>query len=176
MEWNGRYTEDMKNALAGVAVVVAVLALAACAPSVARISDDRIEQARTADVPLLVTRVATSAPNSAGGVDVIFRAQNVGEREIKYVNFTVLPFNRVGDVVASRIGSRTHYTGRYTGPLRSGQVLGGVWRNAWYNFSITCAELTNLRVTFMDDSVVSFGPDQIASVLVTPDLSNCQLP
>jgi hypothetical protein len=156
-----------------ISLVFSVLTLVACAPS---LSGDRIRQAQMADVPLLVTAITTSSPNSAGGVDVSFQAVNVGEREIKYVSFGVIPFNRVGDVVSSSIGNRREFRGLYTGPLRSGQSISGLrWRNAWYNYSIVCAELKDLSVTFMDDSVVWFELDRVQMVLANPEVNNCRL-
>jgi hypothetical protein len=63
------------------------------------------------------------------------------------------------------------------GPFQSGRALRSpflVVSNAWYSTDIRCAELTNLDVTFMDDSIVRFGPEQITSVLTAPEANDCR--
>ena len=50
-----------------------------------------------------VTRVWTAKPNSAGGVDLYINWKNLSDKVIKYVYFTVEPYNSVNDTVTCTI-------------------------------------------------------------------------
>jgi type II secretory pathway pseudopilin PulG len=104
-----------------------------------------------------IIKCYTSAPNSAGGVDLNIVWKNKTHRTIKYVRFGVDPINAVGDVVPCDI--RGYDRGfRVTGPVYSGKVdgYGTYWDCAWYNHSIRKAKVRSVSITFMDDSEVEF--------------------
>lgn len=67
--------------------------------------------------PILVGGAEVHKIDSAGGVYVETYWKNNSDTPIKYVYFDVLPYNAVGDVVASEIGYKTQATLKITGPV-----------------------------------------------------------
>lgn len=55
--------------------------------------------------------------NSVGGVEVEVYWKNNLDTPVKYIYFDVLPYNAVGDVVASQIGQKTQARLQITGPV-----------------------------------------------------------
>ncbi len=90
--------------------------------------------------------------NSADGVEVTHNYYNAGEKEIKYITFTYLPYNSVNDVVASKIGGNTEAIGKLTGPILPEYYGSVTFENMWYNPTITKAVITNIHIQFMDNT------------------------
>lgn len=99
-----------------------------------------------------VSRVITDDPNSAGGVDLRIVWQNTSDKAIKYVSFTVVPYNAVNDIVSCTIRRESEFTGRVTGPINPGQWYGEgtYWQCPWYNNSIVRAELRKIRIEYIN--------------------------
>lgn len=100
-----------------------------------------------------VTRVWTAKPNSAGGVDLYINWKNLSDKVIKYVYFTVEPYNSVNDTVTCTIRRYSEFTAQDDGPFKKGQGTSGTayyWENAWYNHSIKGASLKSVRIIYMD--------------------------
>ena len=113
-----------------------------------------------------VSRVSTDDPNSAGGVNFRVRWQNRTNKVVKYADFTVVPYNAVGDIVQCSIRHSSEYTGRVTGPIDAGEWFGGnyYWQAAWYNNTIVKAKLRKIRLEYMDGSVETLTGDEIKYV------------
>ncbi len=88
------------------------------------------------------------ASNFLGGVGFHAIFQNTSSKTIKYVHFTVIPKNAVGDAVAPSIKLS------YTGPLSPGKSTKGFisWDSVWNNSTIKTAHIENVRIEFMDGS------------------------
>lgn len=69
------------------------------------------------DPPILIGGISVYNINSVGGVDVLIRWKNNSSKDIKYITFTVEPYNAVGDRVASSIGNKTTAYLEVTGPI-----------------------------------------------------------
>ena len=67
-----------------------------------------------------VTRVWTAKPNSAGGVDLYINWKNLSDKVIKYVYFTVEPYNSVNDTVTCTIRRYSEFTAQDDGPFKKG--------------------------------------------------------
>lgn len=94
-----------------------------------------------------------SQHNSAGGVDVYIAFRNKGEKTIKYVVFTVIPKNAVGDVVECEISGKSTANLKFTGPLAPNSISGGgwvSWGTVWYNYTLTTAVMTKIQIEYMD--------------------------
>ena len=92
-------------------------------------------------------------PNSAGGVSICMSFQNTGSKTIKYITFVFVPYNAVGDAVGCTIRDESEFRGKWTGPLAPNSWKKEViWKNAWYNYSITSAKITRAYVQYMDGS------------------------
>jgi hypothetical protein len=92
--------------------------------------------------------------NSAGGVDIQIDWIYLNKKkDIKYIEFTFLPYNNVSDVQSTDIGGYTRFTGQATGPIKAMEDFGIFqWNNAWYNSSITCIKIVKVKVDYMDGS------------------------
>lgn len=133
-----------------------------------------LERAKLEGIPVVVTNVRPSLPNSAGGVDVHVRFINTSSETVKYAVFTVEPYNGVGDVAPSQIGRKTSARLRETGPIQPGQGNGtGYWRNIWYNPTIRCVKLTGVVLTYMDDRRESFVGSDLPKVLSSAVNNTC---
>jgi hypothetical protein len=104
-----------------------------------------------------VQKYYTDSPNSAGGVDVNIVWKNLSKKTVKYARFTVVPYNAVGDIVASEIGGETSKVVKATGPVESGKVdgYGTVWSCLWYNHQIKYMKITGIEIEYMDGSIIS---------------------
>ena len=101
-----------------------------------------------------VSKLWTSDPNSAGGVDLHIVWQNKSDKPIKYCTFNVVPYNAVNDIMECRIRGRSEFVGTVTGPIEPGGWgdNGRFWSCAWYNRTITRAELFEINIEYMDGS------------------------
>ncbi len=114
-----------------------------------------------------VTRCDCSRPNYAGGVDVYINFTNNSDKTIKYVYFTVEPYNAVGDIVESEVGNKTTAICTDTGPYGPGEGHYGTswyWNCVWYNSTIVRIELTKIRIEYTDGTQTSISGDDIQYV------------
>lgn len=119
-----------------------------------------IADARSA---ITVASLYTSAPNSASGVDLHIVWQNNSSKAIKYISFTVTPYNAVGDPQKCEIRGYSSFRGKVTGPINPGATYGNgkQWEVAWYNNTIVSAKLNAIDITYMDDSTLSLDQTQV---------------
>ena len=112
--------------------------------------------------PLVITYLDTYSPNSAGGIDVELVFINLSEQKLKYVFFDLIPYNAVDDVVADTITKKAKATLKVTGPVKSNEKQPAVrtYDNVWWNSEIRKAKVTGIRVTFMDDTSISYDETQ----------------
>lgn len=99
-----------------------------------------------------ISKIKTSAPNSADGVDLYIYWKNKSEKIIKYAYFTVVPYNAVDDIVYCEIRNTAKFTGKETGPFKQNQGSNGdtYWECPWYNSTIKYAKLVNIQIEYMD--------------------------
>lgn len=115
---------------------------------------------------ILISKVSTDNPNSAGGVNFRVVWKNTSDKVIKYCFFTVVPYNAVGDIVSCTIRHESEYTGKVTGPIAPGQWYGEgkYWDCAWYNNSIVKAKLKKVVINYMDGTSIQIEGNDIDSV------------
>lgn len=96
-------------------------------------------------------------PNSAGGVSVYINTINDDNKTIKYIRFTVTPYNAVGDVTHSSIGFKSTTTLRVVGPIKPGESSGwSLWENVWYDANVSTVVLSSAEVEYMDGAKTTF--------------------
>lgn len=124
---------------------------------------EEIEDARKL---IRVTKVAVSAPDSAGGVELYFNYINNSDKVIKYVNFSVTFYNAVGDVVKGKYDQSTVNRCYDTGPFKKGEGRTGTWWHwgDFYNWDITSVKLVDLSIEYTDGTTVTFTKDQVDGV------------
>ena len=99
--------------------------------------------------------------NSAGGTDFSIEWINCSPKIIKYITFTVVPYNAVGDPVLDHYQYDATFRGQCTGPYnRMDGESPAYWRLAWYNNSIKTVKIVGIDIEYMDgDSVTLFGEE-----------------
>jgi hypothetical protein len=129
-------------------------------------------------IPLMIYNAAPGAPNSAGGVDVRLGIANLSEKPIKYLRATVVPYNAVGDRVSGTIRRRSAAGIYATGPFAAFERSKApvfeplFWENIWYNYSITCIQLTRVSIEYMDGTTRTFSNLSSIRNLLHPSVSN----
>jgi len=75
-------------------------------------------------------------------------------KNIKYINFTVRPYNRVGDMTRDDFG-KDKFAGEIIGPLESKTESTVTFDDMFWddNHIINCLKITYLKITFMDSSI-----------------------
>ena len=126
--------------------------------------------------PLVIYEAYTETPNSAAGVDVVINTINLSDKTIKYINWTVVPYNAVGDKVRGEIRRRSEASMYETGPISPYERTSGSWETIWYNYSITCMEITRLSIEYMDGSKKTYANrNSIATLMRLPVKNSCKL-
>lgn len=90
--------------------------------------------------------------NSAGGIGVKHKLYNASEKSMKYITFVYIPYNQVGDAVASTTSGEIEASGKLTGPFNPNQVHEARWGILWYNPTIVRVELKAVFIQYMDGS------------------------
>lgn len=115
-----------------------------------------------------VTKLSTSNPNSAGGVDLFIGYINMSDKVIKYATFIVTPYNKVGDVATCEIRRHSTFRARDEGPHKKGEGLSGnynwYWQNTWYNWTISKLVLNEIAIEYMDGTTVRLSGDDVKYV------------
>ena len=91
-----------------------------------------------------------NGPDSVGGVGVQFSFRNEGEKTIKYVTISFIPYNQVDDAVSSSIGGRSEFGIICTGPIAPNKKQSGRCVCIWYNYSITSVRVSKAEIEYMD--------------------------
>lgn len=104
-----------------------------------------------------VNSVHTSTPNSADGVDITVKFTNKSNKTIKYITFTVVPYNAVNDVVSCEIRGRTTANLQVTGPIIKDEDNQANFENVWYNSTIKKCEIESVKIDYMDGTSIAIG-------------------
>jgi hypothetical protein len=108
---------------------------------------------------ILINGILVYGINSADGVKFRIECGYFDKsKDIKYLYFTVLPYNSVGDVQSCDIGGHSYFEGKVTGPISaSDEINEYYWDCAWYNNTISCLKITKVKVVYMDGSSYTFA-------------------
>jgi len=119
-------------------------------------------------IPILITRLDRSEPNSAGGVDLKIELNVFSDKTIKYIRFTVDAYNRVKDKVYCEIRRESRRTGKTTGPYEKGysSKYPLTWENLFYNNTIDCFKLVTVKIDYLDGSDETFTESDISQLMV----------
>ena len=87
-----------------------------------------------------------------------FRIYNCFKKTIKYIEFTCVPYNAVGDVQGDWVGKRIART-KGIGPLEPGESASWSFDDMFYdkNDVIRRVRLTNIKFIFKDGSTLNFS-------------------
>jgi hypothetical protein len=139
-----------------------------------------IETIREQGVPIAITEIYKSRPNSVGGIDVDFEFYNSSYRTFKYLEFTITPYNQVGDIASSETNGRSTVTVKGVGPMKPSVEFGIYdyhffsFENIWYNHTINCVKLSEVKITYMDSTEESIT-GELLSAISPPNEGGCTL-
>lgn len=121
--------------------------------------------------PILILGHNAEYPNSVGGVSFTVTFQNTSDKVIKYADFTVTPFNRVGDIATSEIADLSTTSLRATGPfaLDYNGSRGIEWGPVWYNSTIAFSLIEKIEIEFMDGTTQIIEAGDLAAIQLRPD-------
>ncbi len=99
--------------------------------------------------------------NSANGVNFkILWGYFNKSKIIKYIYFTVVPYNDVGDIQTGEVRDHSSFTGQITGPIiAADRFFYSEWETAWYNNTITCLKITKVRVIYTDGTSYTYAKE-----------------
>jgi hypothetical protein len=108
-------------------LIAAIISLAFCllvnsCATMFKVSDEQKQNLLSKGFPVAILEVRRGNINSTGGVDALISWENISDKEIKYIVFIVIPYNRVNDVAPSTIGGATAASLRVTGPVKPGAL------------------------------------------------------
>jgi len=103
-----------------------------------------IENAWKEGKSLQIRNIKIEEINSASGVDFSIEwIYTNPKKKIKYIYFTVVPYNEVGDIQTCDISGHASFTGKVTGPISTDSPHNETyWSTAWYNSTISLELLT----------------------------------
>jgi len=117
---------------------------------------------------IIISGFSPGEPNSASGIDCSVKFLNVSNIRIKYINFTVTPYNAVGDAAFSEIGHLSTAVLKYTGFLNPNEYTYCSWKPIWYNSTIKSLKLDKFEVIFDDNTNVVIGAASISDIIFSP--------
>lgn len=130
---------------------------------------------------ITIAGVNVSKPNSAGGCNVTIAFKNTSKKEIKYIYYTVTPYNGVKDVVCCDIRDYSSTLLQKTGPIEPGYAnyvedwgynsdyyvtVSGRWSNVWYNYGIKYIKLNKIKIEYMDGSILIINEDLVKDCFI----------
>jgi len=157
----------MKKALIFVVSIGILLHILGCTSFSPYYKDTKAEAVEI-ESPILIMKSYTSYPNSAGGVDWSVYFENLRDKDIKYITFTVAPYNSVGDMVSSEIGRIRFVACKVTGPVKPGPRW-GMFENVWYNNTIKSAEISTIEIIYMDGETKNITDRNFIDRIALPD-------
>jgi hypothetical protein len=127
--------------------------------------------------PFVIQRYGIKSVNSAGGVTIDFNIKFINiDKRVKYLYFTVVGYNGVGDVVYDTISGNSKHTLRHTGwlPVKYGDTIYTEaycgWSNCWYNYDTSYIELKQLKIVWEDNSETKINKQEDIDSLIFSDI------
>lgn len=136
------------------------------------------EEAKKSGLPIIIEKIEHEPPHSAGGVHVDIEVTNISDKPIKYLNYSLKPYNAVGDLVRGEIKRTSLERIREVGPIAPGErsSRNWHWENVWYNSTIKCIRVTRISITYMDKSSRTFSSSSAIDKMLRPGVKNsCDL-
>jgi hypothetical protein len=131
-------------------------------------------KAKNENRKMLIRGVSAYEINSVGEVTIAFDwAYLDPTKTIKYLEFTVTPYNNVGDIQKCEIDGYSKFTGEITGPIEASNKIMTNFYGAWYNSSISCIVINRVKVTYMDNSSYVYL-NELPKILETGYQNKCK--
>lgn len=111
-----------------------------------RIKNIAIERALKNNMPILIKDYYVSK-NRADGINCYISCTNISEKRVKYITYTIIPYNRVNDVVKTKTTLVT-----ITDFINPREEYSGIVENAFLDTTIDRIEISGIEVVYDDDT------------------------
>ena len=120
--------------------------------------------------PVVVLDYGISKINSADGVSCYVDFINISDKLAKYVNISLVPYNRVFDQAYSHLDGSSEKTVNVTNFIGPNESYLAAWENVWYNSTILTMKITKIEMIFTDNTkLVIDNPDALKKIEFTKD-------
>ena len=99
-----------------------------------------------------VGRIRLETAEITKAVDVSHDYYNAGEKEIKYITFSYVPYNAVNDIVACTASGNIEVSIKVTGPVSPKHCRSVKGKHVWFNPTVKTVVLTKIHIQYMDNS------------------------
>tara|TARA_R110002033_G_scaffold67835_1_gene118927 strand:+ start:87 stop:584 length:498 start_codon:yes stop_codon:yes gene_type:complete len=104
--------------------------------------------------------------NYVDGVQVDMSIINLSPKTIKYATLYVMPFNPVGEVIASEIGGKSLAEVEIVGPFEPSHQANYSWQNVWYHSVFDCYEIERIEIEYMDSTELVLKQSEVSKILM----------
>ncbi len=94
----------------------------------------------------------SKGPSLADIFSILVHFKYTGPKAIKYVTFTFIPYNEVGDAMLCGQRTETEFKGRVVGPIEPNSKHVTEWENVWASKIIAYAKIVSAYIQYMDGS------------------------
>jgi hypothetical protein len=115
--------------------------------------DQLLREFRDAGLPIAISYIKPTWPNSAGGIDVRVGIHPLtsNDNPIKYIDIQLTPYNAVRDMQVCEIRNTSLRTLRLTGPyFNERKIVEGQFGAVWYGSSIRHIHINKITVEMMN--------------------------
>ncbi len=116
-----------------------------------------MEEIGSSEHPIRVKACAPFGNDFAKSVNVQVLFDYYGPTTIKYMWFTVAPYNDNGQKLKCNAKGHSNYTFEIMGPFRNSNITNDVsWDEIWKNANISCVKLAKLKVEYVDGKTYTY--------------------
>ena len=114
-------------------------------------------------------------PNKFNGVGVSHKIYNASDKTIKYITFTYIPYNAVGDVIKCQTSGKSEVSAKLTGPLQPNEEAIVEFDALWYNPTIKKAVIKEVVIQYMDNSKDVISGENLKSMVAIDSTYNAKI-
>lgn len=122
-------------------------------------------------IPIFINSFKTSNGVLEEDINVVIEFLNVYDKVIKYVDFEVVPYNRVNDIAYSNLDYSSKKVIQSVNFIQPNQKYTASWKAVWYNNTISYMKIVGVKVTFEDNSVITMNEQAVARSFSKKELS-----
>ncbi len=116
-----------------------------------------MEEIGASEHPIRIKACGPFGNDFAKSVNVQVLFDYYGPITIKYMWFTVVPYNEKGQKLKCNARGHSNYTFEIMGPFRNSKISNDVsWDEIWKNPNISCVKLTKLKVEYVDGKTYTY--------------------
>jgi hypothetical protein len=116
-----------------------------------------MEEIGASEHPIRIKSCSAYGSDFAKSVNVQVLFDYYGPTTVKYMYFTVTPYNAKGQIQKCLSKGHSSYTFEIMGPFRKSKISNDVsWDEIWKNPNISCVKLTKLKVESVDGKTYTY--------------------